>query len=873
MYDGVDIITEAANEGNDTVQTNFTYTLALTNVENLTLIGTAAINGTGDASNNVLTGNTANNVLSGGLGNDTLDGGASNTYNPGVIDTLNGDAGNDTFVVRGWFGAGNYNGGADLDTVDFSQSDAYFTGRRNNEGVGVKVDLGLNTAWVYYTKTGNLYFAANSVWTDPTGQIALSAIENVRGSTQADILIGDANANMLDGGLGSDTLSGGLGNDTLDGGASNTYNPGVIDTLNGDAGNDTFVVRGWFGAGNYNGGADLDTVDFSQSDAYFTGRRNNEGVGVKVDLGLNTAWVYYTKTGNLYFAANSVWTDPTGQITLTAIENVRGSTQADILIGDGNANQLEGGAGDDTLNGGLGLDTLIGGEGNDSYYLIDGSLVDAAVEMNGIFESTTGGLDTVYANNSVTLTINLENLVLVGTGFVNGDGNTQDNIITGNNNLNWLTGKEGNDTLIGGAGNDTLQGGVGNDVLMGGLDFDTLYGGAGNDTLDGGDGGDTFVFNDPLVGINNYDVIANFVSGQDKIRFDSAFTSIYSSGIYTDMFVIGTVAQDANDYIIYNKSTGELFFDSDANGVALEQLIAKLTINTNLLQSDFVNALAVTQFGLTLIGTMSADTLTGGAEADTIYGYDGNDILNGKAGIDFMYGGDGSDTYIVASSSEHVVSEIFDTGATGIDEVFFTSLQAGDSLTLFAGDTGVDKVTIAQVSFGGITVINRSDTTQLSVNASAVNNSLSIFDNAGNNVIRGTSFSDVINHSSGNDTIYGGTGNDSLNGGSGTTVFGFDSALNGMTNVDNINFFTSIALNFGFHDTIQLNKNIFSALNLGSLSANDFVFGAAVDNTDHILMIGNGVYYDADGSGSIAPIEFATLTGYSALSAADFIIV
>jgi Ca2+-binding RTX toxin-like protein len=90
-----DIVTENANEGTDTIESSVTLTLG-TNLENLTLTGTTAINGTGNTVNNVLKGNSAVNSLSGAAGNDTLDGGAG-------ADTLTGGTGNDTYIMgRGY---------------------------------------------------------------------------------------------------------------------------------------------------------------------------------------------------------------------------------------------------------------------------------------------------------------------------------------------------------------------------------------------------------------------------------------------------------------------------------------------------------------------------------------------------------------------------------------------------------------------------------------------------------------------------------------------------------------------------------------------------------------------------------------------------
>jgi Ca2+-binding RTX toxin-like protein len=85
-----DLIIELTNNGLDTVQSSVTHTLAA-NVENLTLTGTTAINGVGNATTNLLIGNRAANTLSGANGDDTLRGGLGS-------DTLNGGSGNDTFT-------------------------------------------------------------------------------------------------------------------------------------------------------------------------------------------------------------------------------------------------------------------------------------------------------------------------------------------------------------------------------------------------------------------------------------------------------------------------------------------------------------------------------------------------------------------------------------------------------------------------------------------------------------------------------------------------------------------------------------------------------------------------------------------------------
>ncbi len=86
----LDLVTEAANQGNDSVQSSVTYTLG-DDVENLTLSGSLAATGTGNALGNLITGNSASNTLIGLVGNDTLDGGSGN-------DVQTGGSGADHFV-------------------------------------------------------------------------------------------------------------------------------------------------------------------------------------------------------------------------------------------------------------------------------------------------------------------------------------------------------------------------------------------------------------------------------------------------------------------------------------------------------------------------------------------------------------------------------------------------------------------------------------------------------------------------------------------------------------------------------------------------------------------------------------------------------
>lgn len=149
-----------------------------------------------------------------------------------------------------------------------------------------------------------------------------------------------------------------------------------------------------------------------------------------------------------------------------------------------------------------------------------------------------------------------------------------------------MHGWNGADRLYGDTGNDKLWGDKGNDKLSGGAGADTLIGGAGIDTLTGGAGADVFAF--VSTGATDRDVINDFNGLVDTLQFDNdAFTGFgYTGQLRRVDFVQGTAATGESDRLVYQKSTGSLWYDADGSGAGAKVLVAELVDGTTLTAAD-----------------------------------------------------------------------------------------------------------------------------------------------------------------------------------------------------------------------------------------------------------------------------------------------
>ena len=554
----------------DTVNVSLlsTYTLGA-NVERLVRIGTGDFSATGNALANVMTGASAADTLIGLDGNDTLNGGVGSDILQGGNgnDVLNGGSEND--VLTGNDGADTLDGGTGADNLTGGNgNDIYVIDNISDVIVELAPSVPAPPAG---TPTPGTDTVRTSLSSFTLGVTATSAnVEHLTYTgTAAFVGVGTTVSNTLIGGSAGDSLSGGAGDDLFAGGAG-------ADTIDGGIGVDR-VTYASVAAGN--------SINVLLGDSPTDGRANNDGTGA-IDI-------------------------------LRNIENITGSSGNDTIIGNSSANILEGGngndsisggagndtlrgaagidtingdGGNDTLDGGSGADTLAGGLGDDTYIDSAASTIDP-LTPDTIIELAGEGIDTLQTSRtSVVLGATLENLRFTGSLSFNGTGNAAANTITGGVAADILNGLDGNDTLRGGAGNDQLIGGTGNDSLNGEAGDDTLNGGMGIDALSGSTGNDVFIFNaaDTFTNIDSIASWGNVVGNDDRIQLDDVvFTGLAVGALAATAFVSGANALDAADRIIYNATTGALYFDSDGIGASAQLQFGTLTPGLILTNGDF----------------------------------------------------------------------------------------------------------------------------------------------------------------------------------------------------------------------------------------------------------------------------------------------
>lgn len=568
----------------------------------------------GGAGNDVLRGDSGDDTLDGDSGDDRLDGGTGN-------DVMAGGAGNDTYVV-----------GSVLDVTNETSSSH---GTADTVFSNVSHTLAMNVERLTLTGTSGISGTGNSLSNIMIGN---SGVNRLEGGSGNDSLNGGAGSDRLNGGVGIDVMTGGTGNDAyvvdniLDKVNEISSSDGTADTvfasigytlgahlekltLTGTAsiagnGNDQAnVITGNGAANRLNGGVGNDVMNGGAgNDSYLV-----ESAGDKV-IERSGGGADTVESGISYILSPYV---ENLKLTGTSAINGTGNSLTNTIIGNATANILDGKAG---------ADKLVGNGGNDIY------IVDNAADV--VTEASSAGTDTIKASATEVLAANIENLILTGTAAINGTGNGSVNTITGNGAANIVDGKVGADKLAGGGGNDTyivdnisdlvteatsagadtikasvtetlaanveklvLTGtaainGTGNggaNTIIGNGAANKLNGDAGKDVLSGGAGADRFLFDTTLNASTNWDDILDFSVAADTIELDrTIFTKILVNGTLTsNAFITGTAAADAADRIVYDKVTGNIFYDSDGNGAAAKVLFAQVNAGTVLTNADF----------------------------------------------------------------------------------------------------------------------------------------------------------------------------------------------------------------------------------------------------------------------------------------------
>ena len=652
---------------------------------------------TGTSRADIILGDDDDNRLDGLSGNDSLDGRAAD-------DTIFAGEGNDTAL--GGDGADYVDAGDGNDLVDGGGGSDYLAGRGGNDTL-----TGGNGGDGLHGGEGNDVLTGGEDCDTLAGGAGADSLD---GGAQDDALEGGEGDDTLLGGAGDDRLSGGAGADLIDGGegladlldyGGETGSAGVaVDLATGSATDSHGFVDTVTGIERLAGTAQDDLLRGNASDNVFFGTNGSDSIngGGGRDL-LSYEWSAGPTGYDISLLLGTASDGGGGIDALSGIRDVRGSLQSDTITGGSSGNRLEGLSGDDNLIGSGGDDTLIGGRGNDT--MSGGSGTDRVIFGPGPFGAYAdlGSGLAVDGFGDTDQMSGIENLT--GTGVDDTlIGDEAGNSLDGGAGDDFLSGNVGSDVLTGGDGRDSLDGGSGDDDLSGGEGDDLFNGGAGDDTIDGGAGdGDLALYASELAiqgivvdlasgtvsdGVGGTDI----VSGVERIagtRFGDVFIGNAVSNVFRGL---------QGDDTIDGGTGGFNAVRYDDGGVSTEGITVRLA-----------EAFVIDQFGdmdtvtniQSVTGTSLADIIVGSLAAESFSGGDGDDILDGGEGNDTLVGGAGHDQI---------------NGGAGFDIADFTGALAGESdsgLRISIADgTSVDPDAVVEhlISIEGATGSEFADT-------------------------------------------------------------------------------------------------------------------------------------------------------------------